>query len=169
MNVTSIITVGYENKSPIWAPKKQSQISKRQKPMQTSLPKGIMKNTALSASKKQTQNKPNLSRRSLWRSRIRANIMLPRMKINNRPNSLAHYPDCRFFAADLGPNLSCFIGLLFALGLIFSEKKQQIPQIPDKAGARLCRFVYIKKTLVFLSGARDNNCRFSIKIEDKHW
>jgi hypothetical protein len=59
MNVTSIITVGYENKPPIPAPKKQSQISKRQKPMQTSLPKGIMKNTALSASGKTNPNKAN--------------------------------------------------------------------------------------------------------------
>ncbi len=46
MNVTSILTVGYENKPPIRAPKKQSQISKQQKPMQTSLPKVIMKKTA---------------------------------------------------------------------------------------------------------------------------
>ena len=42
MNVSSYITVGYENKPPIRAPKKQSQTSKRQKPMQTYLPKGIM-------------------------------------------------------------------------------------------------------------------------------
>ena len=60
MNVTSILTVGYENKSPIRAPKKQSQISKRQKPMQTSLPQGIMKITALSGpvktNPKQTQS-----------------------------------------------------------------------------------------------------------------
>ncbi len=59
MNVTSYITVGYENKSPIRAPKKQSQTSKRQKPMQPSLPQGIMKKTALSASDKTKPNKPN--------------------------------------------------------------------------------------------------------------
>ena len=63
MNVTSILTVGYENKSPIRAPKKQSQTSKRQKPMQTSLPKGIMKKTALSGPEKtnpiQTQSRNN--------------------------------------------------------------------------------------------------------------
>ncbi len=62
MNVTSILTVGYENKPPIRAPKKQSQTSKRQKPIQTSLPQRIMKNTAISASEKtnpiQTQSKP---------------------------------------------------------------------------------------------------------------
>ncbi len=61
MNVTSILTVGYENKTPIRAPKKQSQTSKRQKPMQTSLPQRIMKKTALSASGKTNPNKPNLS------------------------------------------------------------------------------------------------------------
>jgi len=60
MNVTSYITKGYENKPPIRAPKKQSQISKRQKPTQTSLPKGIMKKTALSASGKTNPNKPNM-------------------------------------------------------------------------------------------------------------
>jgi hypothetical protein len=59
MNVTSIITKGYENKPPIRAPKKQSQISKRQKPMQTSLPQRIMKKTAISASEKTKPNKPN--------------------------------------------------------------------------------------------------------------
>jgi hypothetical protein len=83
MNVTSILTVAYENKTPIRAPKKQSQISKRQKPMQTSLPQGIMKETRFWVRTKQTQTnptcrgvasgedgfKPNLSRRSLWRSR----------------------------------------------------------------------------------------------------
>ena len=58
MNVSSIITVGYENKSPIWAPKKQSQTSKRQKTMQTSLPKRIMKETRFWVRTKQTQFKP---------------------------------------------------------------------------------------------------------------
>jgi hypothetical protein len=65
MNVTSIIIKGYENKSPIWVPKKQSQTSKRQKPMQPYLPKRIMKETRFWASKKQTQ----LVLRSLWRRR----------------------------------------------------------------------------------------------------
>jgi len=60
MNVTSYITKDYENKPPIMAPKKQSQISKRQKSMQTSLPKGIMKKTAFSGSGKTKPNKPNL-------------------------------------------------------------------------------------------------------------
>ncbi len=59
MNVTSILTVGYENKPPIRAPKKQSQTSKRQKPMQTSLPKGIMKETRFWVREKQTQFKAN--------------------------------------------------------------------------------------------------------------
>ncbi|MHC4105918.1 MAG: peptide chain release factor N(5)-glutamine methyltransferase [Planctomycetota bacterium] len=58
MNVSSYITVGYENKSPIWAPKKQTQTSKRQKPMQTSLIKRIMKKTAFSGSDKTNPNEP---------------------------------------------------------------------------------------------------------------
>ena len=59
MNVTSILTVGYENKPPIRAPKKQSQISKRQKTMQPSLPQRIMRNTAISVSEKTNPIKPN--------------------------------------------------------------------------------------------------------------
>jgi len=58
MNVTSILTKDYENISPIRAPKKQSQISKRQKPMQTSLPQRIMKETGFWVRTKQTQIKP---------------------------------------------------------------------------------------------------------------
>jgi hypothetical protein len=62
MNVFSILTVGYENKPPIRDPKKQSQILKRQKTIQTSLPQRIMKNTAFSPYNKtnpiQTQTKP---------------------------------------------------------------------------------------------------------------
>jgi hypothetical protein len=60
MNVTVSYTNNYENKTPIRAPKKQSQISKRQKPMQTSLPKRIMKKTALSAPGKTNPIKANL-------------------------------------------------------------------------------------------------------------
>jgi hypothetical protein len=59
MNVTTFLTKEYEDNPPIRAPKKQSQFSKRQKPMQTSLPQRIMKNTALSASDKTNPNKAN--------------------------------------------------------------------------------------------------------------
>jgi hypothetical protein len=59
MNVTSILTVGYENKPHIWAPKKRTQFSKRQKPIQTSLPKGIMKKPRFRVPTKQTQTNPN--------------------------------------------------------------------------------------------------------------
>ncbi|MDH4241621.1 MAG: hypothetical protein OEW48_18845 [Phycisphaerae bacterium] len=69
MNVTSILTKDYENISPIRAPKKQSQILKRQKPMQPSLPKGIMKKTAFSGydktKPKQIQS-PDFSNFELW-------------------------------------------------------------------------------------------------------
>jgi len=58
INVTSILTVGYENKSPIRAPKKRTQISKRQNPIQTFLPKRIMKETRFWVRTKQTQFKP---------------------------------------------------------------------------------------------------------------
>ena len=70
MNVTSYITAGYENKSPNRAPKKRTQISKRQKPIQTPLLQRIMKKACFWVPKKRTQNEPNLS----WRSRIKPNL-----------------------------------------------------------------------------------------------
>ncbi len=70
-DVTSAITKAYENKPPIRAPKKQTQFSKRQKPMQTSLPQRIMKKTALSGSNKTKPNKPNACPPSVWRVRRR--------------------------------------------------------------------------------------------------
>jgi len=82
---------------------------------------------------------------------------------NTRQNSFAHYANRRFFAAEYGLNLSCFTGLPFGLSPIFSEKNQQVRKIPYKAEAGLCRFVHIKKTLVFLSGSMDNISRFSIE------
>ena len=58
MNVNKVLAKNYENKPPIRAPKKQSQTSKRQKPMQPSLPQRIMKKTGFWVRTKQTQNKP---------------------------------------------------------------------------------------------------------------
>ena len=80
MNVTSIITKAYENKTPILAPKKRTQFSKRQKTIQTSLPKGIMKKTAFSGSDKtnpiQTQSNP-------IKPNFKGKKMLPLMTINS--------------------------------------------------------------------------------------
>ena len=74
MNVTSAITKAYENKPPIRAPKKQSQTSKRQKPMQTSLPQRIMKKTALSGPGKTKPNKPNSTPKQSQSKPIKANF-----------------------------------------------------------------------------------------------
>jgi hypothetical protein len=95
--------------------------------------------------------------------------MLMSMKINPRPNPLGYYPDWRLFAADHGLNLSCFVGLPFAHSLIFSEKKQQLREIPDKAGAGLCRFIYIRKTLYFWQGLRIISADFRLKIENNRY
>ncbi len=90
MNVSSFITKDYENKSPIRAPKKQSQTLKRQKPMQTSLPQRIMKISALLGPDKTKPNKPNLSRCSLWRSRnlSRRSLWRRRIKANKMPKKI---------------------------------------------------------------------------------
>jgi hypothetical protein len=69
INVTTIITAAYENKPPIWVPKKQTQTSKRQKPMQTSLPKRIMKKTAFSGYDKTNPNKANFKDKKLFQAR----------------------------------------------------------------------------------------------------
>ncbi len=42
---------------------------------------------------KTNPNEPNLSRRSLWRSRIKGKKMLLRMTINTRRKSLGYYAD----------------------------------------------------------------------------
>jgi len=63
------------------------------------------------------------------------------LTINTRRKSFGCYADWRFFAAAHGLNLSCFVGLLLGHALFFSEKKQQVREIPYKAAAGLCRFV----------------------------
>jgi hypothetical protein len=75
MNVMSYVTMDYENKPPIRAPKKQSQTSKRQKPMQTLLPQRIMKKTAFSSPGKTNPIKANFNQ-------FQSQKILPRMKIN---------------------------------------------------------------------------------------
>ena len=95
--------------------------------------------------------------------------MLMRLTIKPRRKPLGHYPDWTFFADDLGPNLPCFVGLLFDQGPIFSEKKQQLREIPDKAGAVLCRFVYIRKSLHLQQEQWIISVDFRLIIEDKHW
>ena len=82
MNVTSILTVGYENKPPIRAPKKQSQISKRQKPIQTSLPQRIMKNTMLSASEKTNPKQSQFHSAYLLMERTKSRFLNFNFKIN---------------------------------------------------------------------------------------
>ncbi len=92
MNVNKVLTKDYENKPPILPPKKQSQIPKRQKPIQTSLPQRIMKKSALSASDKTKPNKANLrllkialsSNRSLrYNEWVMKNILLRYKKHEN--------------------------------------------------------------------------------------
>ncbi len=144
MNVSSIITVGYKNKSPIRAPKKQSQFSKRQKPMQPPLPQRIMKKTALSASGKTNPNETNLSRRSLWRSRIK-----PKQSLFQTAYLLIDRARPEF--------------------LNFLLKKPQILKIPYKAGACLCRFVYKIISLNLRQERRIIKADFHLRIENKHW
>jgi len=77
MNVNKVLTKDYENISPLRAPKKQTQFSKRQKPMQTSLPQRIMKMKSLPGSDKTNPIKPN----------FRGKKMLLRLTINGRRRS----------------------------------------------------------------------------------
>ena len=118
---------------------------------------------------KRTQFKPNLSRRSLWRSRIRGKKMLPRMTNNPRRKSLGHYADWRFFAVDHGPNLSCFVGLLFAQGLIFSEKNSNCGKSPIKPHPVFVDLYILRKPLYFCQGQGIISADFRLKIENNRY
>jgi hypothetical protein len=163
MNVSNVLAMEYE-KMDTWSSGKTKPIQSQLKPIKANImpkqtqykPKRTQSNPILRSNYKQMTNQ------SLTNLFVDQLLLLP-LTINTRPNPLDHFAHWRFLAPDQGPNLSYFVGLLFAHGLIFSEKKQQIPKIPDKAAAALGRFVYIKKTLVFLSGAMDNISRFSIE------
>ncbi len=78
--------------------------------------------------------------------------MLPRLKINPRPNSLGYYTDWRFFAVDLSPNLSCFASLLSALGLIFSKKNSNYHKYPIKPGPVFVDLYILRKPLHLCQG-----------------
>jgi hypothetical protein len=57
------------------------------------------------------------------------------MTITPRRNPLGYYPDRSFFAADQGPNLSCFAGPLWGQALILSEKNRKFRKYPIKPGS----------------------------------
>jgi hypothetical protein len=105
LNVNKVLTKNYDQKDT-WSIRKTKPIQSQSKPI-----KANSKPIKANIMPKQSQFKPNrtqclpattfggLARPAVWRAcppsvwRIRANIMLPRMKINTRPNSLAHYTD----------------------------------------------------------------------------
>jgi len=92
MNVSPVITKDYEkntlgelgknkpNSNPIQTQFKPNSnpISQRVKLMRSVYLQRIMKNNADMGYEKTNPNKPNLSRRSLWRSRIKTNDSQPR-------------------------------------------------------------------------------------------
>ncbi|MGB2808041.1 MAG: hypothetical protein WBC22_09880 [Sedimentisphaerales bacterium] len=95
--------------------------------------------------------------------------MLPCLKINTRRNPLGYYADWPFFAADQGPNLSCFAGLLFVRGFIFSKKNRKYEKSPIKPGPVFVDLYILRKTLLFCHGQGIIIVDFRLKIEDKHW
>ena len=136
MNVKSYIKKGYENKPPVRAPKKQSQTSKRQKPMQTFLPQRIMKKSPFSGSDKTNPNKPN----------FRANIMLPRITINTRRKPLAHYPDqikapnaCDWVAEILHFILFSVVRFVDYSLVVVSGKMTPLSDILTETGLKCCQ------------------------------
>jgi hypothetical protein len=74
MNVNVFPTKSYENKPPIWALKKQSQFSLTTKNNANLFAKKDYERNVILSSDKTNPNKPNLSRRSLWRSRNKPNF-----------------------------------------------------------------------------------------------
>jgi hypothetical protein len=89
------------------------------------------------------------------------------LTINTRPNSLGYYANRPLFAAINGLNLPCLAALLSAKALIFAKKKL-LKQIPDKAGAALCRFVYIRKSLYLRNKQGIISADFRLRIENKY-
>jgi hypothetical protein len=89
------------------------------------------------------------------------------LAINHRPNSFGHYENRRLFNAEYGLNPSFCVALSCAKALIFG-KKMLLKQIPDKATAALCRFVYIRKTLYLSNKQGIISADFRYQIENKH-
>ena len=151
MNVSSIITVGYKNKSPIRAPKKQTQFSKRQKPMQPPLPQRIMKIIAFSGSGQTKPNKPKQSQPV-----VSLPALIPSKEAQSKGSNL--FQTAYLLIDRARPEF-----------LNFLLKKPQIRKITYKAGACLCRFVYIRKSLYFCQGQKIIIVDFRLRFEDKHW
>jgi hypothetical protein len=131
----------------------QTQYKPNSKPIQTQL------------KPKQTQTNPNLARHLCGGTEAK---MLP-MKINTRPKSSGYYPDCRFCAADHGPNLSCFVALLFDLGFIFSKKNSKYEKSPIKPAPLFVDLYIVRKTLHLCQEQGIIIVDFRLRIEDKHW
>ena len=92
---------------------------------------------------------------------------MPNLTITYRPYSFAHYENRRLFNAEYGLNPSFFVALSCAKALIFG-KKMLPKQIPDKATAALCRFVYIRKALYLYKQQGIITADFRCQIENKH-
>jgi len=149
LNVNQVLTTDYVQMDT-WSRGKTKPIQSQSKPIQSQL-KPIL-----------CQNKPNSNP---IQTQFQSQKMLLRMTIKPRRDPLGNCPDWRFFAVDQGPNLSCFEGPLWSPGLILSEKKPQLPEIPDKAGAGLCRFVYIRKALHLFQEQGIITVDFRLRIE----
>ncbi len=91
---------------------------------------------------------------------------MPNLKINTRPNPFRCYADRRSFPVDHGLNLPCLEAPICAKALIFG-KKMLLRKIPDKAGAALCRFVYIRKSLYLRNKQGIISADFRLRIENK--
>ena len=156
MNVTTVITMNYEQMDT-WSIRKTKPIQSQFKPN--------TKPIKAKTNPIQSQFKPKLVRHQ--RGGTEAKML--RMKINPRPKSLGYYPDCRFFAADLGLNLSCFVGLLFDLGFIFSKKNSKYEKSPIKPAPLFVDLYIVRKTLHLCQGQGIIIVDFRLRIEDKHW
>ncbi len=89
------------------------------------------------------------------------------LTFNTRPNPFGCYANRRLFPADHALNLPCLTALIRAKAPIYGKKKL-LRKIPDKAGAALCRFVYIRKSLYLRNKQGIISADFRLKIENKY-
>jgi hypothetical protein len=94
---------------------------------------------------------------------------MPNLTINTRPNSFGYYANRRLFPTDHGLNLSCFAGLLFDLGLIFSKKISKYEKYPIKPGPVFVDLYILRKSLYFRHEQGIITVNFRLRIENKHW
>jgi hypothetical protein len=153
-NVNNVLTKDYDQMDT-WSIRKNEPKRSQNKPKTNPIQSQYKPNT----NPIQTQFKP---KQTQFQRKIMSNLT-----INTRPNPFGYYANRPLFAADSALNPPCLAALLSVKAPIFAKKKL-LKQIPDKAGAALCRFVYIRKSLYLRNKQGIISADFRLRIENKY-